>query len=412
MGWAMIGQLATRMLPWYDKVDQLIGVFGSKENPCQTIRTVFFFRHQSHGCTNNKEMEHRRQVPVIPSRLSILTKALSNNKTVVPFSVHNVTRGFAKVYGDFFFLICLVNPAVNTKHVDVPDTNTMAREVVVDETGKTTGVSYVDKNDMQRYVVNARVVILAASACESARLLLNSKSAKHPNGLKPIPVMLLENIYTIQPADMGGVFPNLVVQALQWRWGWRHARVFAWWLDNKKLDFPRGYHIEYYGGMGMPGYGFGGGMHNTNAKFAGRDGVKRAGGYGAALKDDYRYFYGATFGMSGRGKLLPRTTIEIDPNTVDKFGIPVLRFHYKWSDYEVKQAKHMKETFKEIIEKSGGIVTGQYQQPNTRWLWIGCSWPNHTQIRNNPHGRWSKKIGAQQNSIKPTIAKPICCRWR
>ena len=48
---------------------------------------------------------------------------------------------------------------------------------------------------------------------------------------------------------------------------------------------------------------------------------------------------------------------EIDPNTVDKYGIPVLRFHYKWSDYEVKQAKHMKETFAEIIDKMGGVIT-------------------------------------------------------
>ena len=36
---------------------------------------------------------------------------------------------------------------------------------------------------------------------------------------------------------------------------------------------------------------------------------------------------------------------EIDPEVVDKWGIPVLRFHWKWSDYEIKQAKHMQETF-------------------------------------------------------------------
>ena len=34
-----------------------------------------------------------------------------------------------------------------------------------------------------------------------------------------------------------------------------------WWLDNRKLDFPRGYHIELGGGRGMPGYGFMGGIH-------------------------------------------------------------------------------------------------------------------------------------------------------
>jgi choline dehydrogenase-like flavoprotein len=112
--------------------------------------------------------------------------------------------------------------------------------------------------------------------------------------------------------------------------------------------------------MGMPGYGFGFGMQSTNGKYPGRDGkVKDAGGYGAALKDDYRYFYGAHFGMSGRGEAIAREDnyCEIDPSTVDKYGIPVLRFHYTWSDYEVQQAKHMKETFAEIITTMGGVIT-------------------------------------------------------
>ena len=38
-----------------------------------------------------------------------------------------------------------------------------------------------------------------------------------------------------------------------------------WWLDNKTLDFPRGYHIEPSGGQRMPTAGFGGGVHNFNA---------------------------------------------------------------------------------------------------------------------------------------------------
>jgi choline dehydrogenase-like flavoprotein len=346
--------------PWYDKVDQLIGVFGSKENLPNDPDSIYLPppKPRLHELLI-KNGAPKAGVPVIPSRLSILTKALPNNKDRgACFYCHQCNRG-CQVYGDFSSSSVLVNPAVNTKHVDVL-TNAMAREVVVDGSGKATGVSYVDKNDMQEYVVNARVVILAASACESARLLLNSKSAKHPNGLANSSNVVGKYLHDSTGADMGGIFPNLVGRKRYNEDGVGGMHVYSpWWLDNKKLDFPRGYHIEYYGGMGMPGYGFGGGMQNTNAMFAGRDGVKRAGGYGASLKDDYRYFYGATFGMSGRGEAIAREDnyCEIDPNTVDKFGIPVLRFHYKWSDYEVKQAKHMKETFKEIIEKSGGMVT-------------------------------------------------------
>ena len=45
---------------------------------------------------------------------------------------------------------------------------------------------------------------------------------------------------------------------------------------------------------------------------------------------------------------------EIDPTVVDKWGIPVLRFHFKWSDYEINQAKHMQDTFRAIITEMGG----------------------------------------------------------
>jgi choline dehydrogenase-like flavoprotein len=63
--------------------------------------------------------------------------------------------------------------------------------------------------------------------------------------------------------------------------------------------------------------------------------------------------------MAGRGEAIPRedSYCEIDPNVVDKFGIPVLRFHTEWSDYEVKQAKHMKETFREIMHEMGAVIT-------------------------------------------------------
>src|ERR1700684_3368658 len=63
--------------------------------------------------------------------------------------------------------------------------------------------------------------------------------------------------------------------------------------------------------------------------------------------------------MAGRGEAIAREDnyCEIDPNVVDKYGIPVLRFNTKYSDYEIKQAKHMKETFAEILHSMGAVIT-------------------------------------------------------
>jgi choline dehydrogenase-like flavoprotein len=143
-----------------------------------------------------------------------------------------------------------------------------------------------------------------------------------------------------------------------------------WWLDNKKLDFPRGYHIEYGGGLGMPGYGFGMGIHQLNGKYMVNGNKKEAGGYGASLKEDIRFFYGANVGMSGRGEAIPRydNYCELDPNVVDQYGIPVLRFNVKWSDYEIKQARHMKEAFAELLHAMGAVITyGADDGPHNNW---------------------------------------------
>jgi len=347
--------------PYYDKVDRLIGVFGSKENLPNDPDSIFLPppKPRLHELFI-KDAATSIGVPVIPSRLSILTKPLPDNKDRgACYYCSQCNRG-CTVYGDFSSSSVLVNPALQSGNVDVI-ANAMAREVLTDADGKATGVSYVDKTDNQEYVVNARVVILAASACESARLLLNSRSARHPNGLGNSSNIVGKYLHDSTGAGMGGILPKLVGRKRYNEDGVGGMHVYSpWWLDNKKLDFARGYHIEYWGGMGMPGYGFGFGMQGLNGKYPGRDGkMKPAGGYGAGLKDDYRYFYGATFGMSGRGEAIAREDnyCEIDPNIVDKYGIPVLRFHYKWSDQEVKQARHMKETFREIIDKMGGVVT-------------------------------------------------------
>ena len=105
-----------------------------------------------------------------------------------------------------------------------------------------------------------------------------------------------------------------------------------------------------WGGRGMPAYGFGGGIHRFPS----------GGGYGRQLKDDYRRYYGATIGFSGRGEMIPNkdSYCEIDPSTVDRWGIPVLRFHFKWGDEEILQVKHMQETFRELIEEIGGTPMG------------------------------------------------------
>jgi choline dehydrogenase-like flavoprotein len=354
--------------PYYDKIDKLLGVFGTNEG-LENDPDGFFLpppKPRLHELMI-KKAAGSVGVPVIPSRLSILTKQINSERGQC-FFCSQCGRS-CKVYGDFSSSSCLVIPALKTGNVDLV-TNAMAREVLTDKEGLATGVSYIHKDDMQEYQVSGRTVILAASACESARLLLNSKSARHPNGLANGSNIVGKYLHDSTGADAGGIIPELFDRKRYNEDGVGGMHVYApWWLDNKKLDFPRGYHIEFGGGFGMPLYGFSWGIENLNGQFKVKGKTKEAGGYGASLKEDYRFFFGSHVGMAGRGEAVARIEnyCEIDPSVVDKFGIPVLRFNTSHSEYEIKQAKHMQETFAEILHAMGAVQT----------------WGNHNDAHNN-----------------------------
>lgn len=344
--------------PYYDRVDKLIGIFGTNEGLYNDPDGYFLPppKPRLHEMMIKKAGQGLN-IPVIPSRLSILTQKINDSRGAC-FYCRQCNRG-CTVYGDFSSSSVLVKPAIATGKVTVI-TNAMAREVLTNKEGLATGVSYVDKTNLQEYQVDGKVVILAASACESARLLLNSKSARHPNGLANSSNVVGKYLHDSTGAAVGGVLPNLFGRKRYNEDGVGGMHVYTpWWGDNKKLNFPRGYHIEYWGGMEQPSYGFGWNIHQYNGKYAVNGTTHEAGGYGKQLKEDYRFFYGASIGMAGRGEAIPLETnyCEIDPNTVDKYGIPVLRFQYKWSDHEIQQAKHMKETFKEIMHEMGAVIT-------------------------------------------------------
>ncbi len=344
--------------PYYDKIDKFIGVFGSNEGLPNDPDGIFLPppRPRLHEMFIKKGATSVG-VPVIPSRLSILTKPVNKERGTC-FYCAQCGRS-CKVYADFSSSSVLVKPALATGNVDLV-TNAMVREVLTNKDGLATGVSFVNKEDMQEYQVEGKVVILAASACESARLLLNSKSPRHSNGLANSSSVVGKYLHDSTGASMGGVLPQLFGRKRYNEDGVGGMHVYTpWWLDNKKLDFPRGYHIEYGGGMNQPGYGLGFGIEKYNGAYQKQGKTKEPGGYGASLKDDYRYFYGAGVNLSGRGEgiALASNYCEIDPQVVDKYGIPVLRFNTKNSSYEVNQAKHMKETFKEIMHAMGAVIT-------------------------------------------------------
>ena len=327
---------------YYDKVESYIGVFGSHENVDSAPNGVFLPPPKPR-CHERlvKQACDKLNIACIPARLAILTKA--HNGRPPCHYCGQCGRGCTTA-SNFSSSQVLLPPAMKTGKLTLI-TGAMAREIVVGKTGKAEAVSYVDKTTKSERRVYAKAVVVAASACESARLLLNSKSTLFPDGMANSSGTVGKYLMDSVGSDGWGEIPALAKMPPHNHDGTGGMHLYMpWWKYDRKNDFPRGYHIEIGGGRELPGAGM---FHHL---------CKEEEGYGARLKKRAREVYGTTVGFAGRGEMIPNpdTYCEIDPVQVDQWGIPVLRFHFKWSEYEIRQAKDMQETFKAIIEAMGG----------------------------------------------------------
>jgi choline dehydrogenase-like flavoprotein len=338
--------------PYYDKVEELIGVFGTKENMENTPDGVFM-PPPAPRCYELyiKKTTDKLGIPLIPSRLSIITR----NHNGRPACHYCGQCGRSCATGsNFSSPTVLLPPALKTGNLEIL-TDAMVREVTVDDTGKATGVLYVNRLNRDHVEAKAKIVVLAASGCETTRILLNSKSRRFPNGLANSSGVVGKSLMDTVGVSVSGFVPSMMDLPAHNEDGIGGMHLYApWWNYQKKMPFPRGYHIEIGGGRDLPGAGIFRGAHRLIG-----------GGYGADLKQRYRKLYGASVYFAGRGEMIPNDDCwcEIDPDVVDQWGIPVLRFHWKWAEAELLQAKHMQETFREIIETMGGQVLGPREIP-------------------------------------------------
>ncbi|HEY2857965.1 MAG TPA: GMC family oxidoreductase, partial [Terracidiphilus sp.] len=335
------------LAPYYDKVESYIGVFGSKENVPNAPDGIFMPPPKPR-CTETlvKKACDQLHITCIPSRLAILTKAL-NDRDPCHYCAQ-CGRG-CRSASNFSSSQVMIPPAQATGRFTMI-ANAMAREIVMDGNGRAAGVSYVDKTTNHELRVYARAIVVAASACESARLLLNSRSSSFPNGVANSSGVVGHYLTDSVGSDLVGHFSQLENMPVHNHDGVGGMHMYMpWWRFGKKNEFLRGYHIEFGGGRDMPGVGGFDGVCDTHE------------GYGAGLKQACRKAYGTYIGFSGRGEMIPNADsfCELDPSVKDRWGIPVLRFHWKWGENERKMSDDMQQTFRSIIEAAGGTVVSQ-----------------------------------------------------
>jgi choline dehydrogenase-like flavoprotein len=333
--------------PWYDKTEEIVGV-------CGTNTGLDDMPSSSEGVLQPPPKPRipellmaaaakKHNIQAVPMHRAVLTRPKDNRAAcfyATPCG-HGCSIGAA-----FQTTTSLIPLAKETGNLQVI-TDAMVKSVDVDREGKVTGVTYVDKPSGEERSVVSQVVILAASACESARLLLNSKSKKFPKGLANSSGQVGHNLMDSTGASLGALIPSLKGRPRYNEDGHTANHLFIPWWGHKaqakgELDFPRGYHFEVGSGFHEPGSWVSGELD----------------GYGVKLKQQARDHYGAYIGFALRGEMLPNkhSYMEIDDEVKDKWGIPVARFHFKWSDHELKQIEHGLKTAKLLLESMGAEV--------------------------------------------------------
>ena len=379
--------------PYYDKVELLIGVYGSNEGLENTPNSPA-------GCllppptpiVSDYLVRQRAKllgIPVIPGHRAVLTQPLDFRNSPARLHPGNIKAqkiiaeemrsratclwatpcgSGCSVRANYQSTTVHLPPALKTGNLDIT-TDAMVYEITLSAEGRANGVRFLDRTTGKQRHAAARVVILAASACESVRILLNSKSAQFPHGLANSSGKVGRYLMDTVGSTVGGQIPLLEgLPPLNEDAADGHQLYVPWWLYQEqhagKLGFARGYHIEFGGGKRMPGYGTAAGLEWLTG-----------GSYGVKFKQDVRRYYGSFVWFDGRGEMIPneQSFCEIDSSVKDKWGIPVLRFHWQWSEHELRQAAHMQTTFAQIIDAMGGRTHGPIKTDGAKAIAPGGS---------------------------------------
>jgi choline dehydrogenase-like flavoprotein len=327
--------------PYYDKVDVLLGCSGTEENLLQVPDGVF----QRASKLNCVEVEFKRAIAkmgrhYIPGRAGVTTEGVLNKYRTRCMGRGRCGRG-CDLQSSFHSPTALIYPARDTGKLTVRPYSVVSQVLMDEGTGRASGVRVIDANSREVMDFKARVVVLGAGTLESTRILLNSKSRLHPHGLGNssgvLGCFLSEHMMGIRGS---GFMPSRIGKEPTLDDG-RPVPPYIPRFRNvtdRHPDFIRGYHFQGGGGC---------------AEYPGM--AHQIPGYGKAFKSSVRKYYPAMISLGGFGEVLPRreNRVTLDPEVKDAWGIPVIRFDYKFGDNEMKMATDMAQTIEEMLTAAG-----------------------------------------------------------
>lgn len=319
------------LAPYYEKVERLVGIAGQKTGYFNAPNGIYLPPLKPR-CTEVFLRRHAAKigVPVLPSRSAVLTVAHEG----LPPCHYCGECGVGCDVGARFCTLDAIVPKLRRRPNFKLQTNAAVHQVLVDQGGRARGVSYVDAETRRDYEVEARAVVLAASTVESGRILLNSQSRFHPNGIGNSSGLVGHYLLdSVKSGALVGIVPALNNREHSNEDGAGGAHVF---IPRFNYKMKTNYHGGYIIGVGS---GFGRSIGRSRS------------GWGAVLKRGIREEYGSAISLRCYGERAPRYDryFEIDANHKDLLGIPQVRFRAGHDDNDLKMMQDMYGWMEQIL---------------------------------------------------------------
>jgi choline dehydrogenase-like flavoprotein len=240
----------------------------------------------------------------------------------------------------------LIPQALETGRLEIRSNAVVAR-ILVDDRGRASGVQYFDRKTGAERQVKVRVVVLGASAMDSTRILLNSKSPRFPNGLGNGSDQLGRNFCEQQMVHVRGFLPQLFGRGYvnDDGIGGEHVYVprFNPRPDRPKPDYLRGVGIQFW---------------NTGAQTTGADVAHSLPDFDASFKTAMKKRYPALVSLHPFGEVLPRpeNRVTVDESRKDRYGVPLMKIDVSFGENERKMRRHMYDTCEEILRTLGAEI--------------------------------------------------------
>lgn len=333
------------LAPWYDRVEEFIGVSGQAENLPQLPDGRFQPAFEMNCVEKHMKEKVEARFPgrrITMGRTAHITKATDAQKKLGRVECQNrnqCSRGC--VFGAYYSSVSsTLIAAANTGNMTLQPDAVVTAIVFDGATGRASGVRVRDAHTKEEVEIKAKVIFLCASALNSAWLLMHSTSTRFPDGIGAGSGELGRNVMD----------HHFLVGA--------SAEAVGWEDRYYKGRRPTGFYIPRFRNLGdaatkkefARGYGYQGG--------ASRQGWQRLVaelGFGREMKEALTQPGPWTVGMTAFGEMLPNhnNRITLNRDVLDINGLPTLTMDVEIGENERRMRRDMQDSAVEMLEASG-----------------------------------------------------------